>query len=316
VGFISSATLGTYNPTTGSATVTFLKRETDSHKWVYKRLASGTVTIEVVKYDSTAAAGSQLTSVTYSDATPATDLILRATSADYTCAVVSASGKLDAVKFAASSSLHKNLMSAPVSVASGDIASKKYQIGTNCLALSVDLLTYRWNSGTTAYVADAATTWVNPVFSNDFTFAAADDGIYVYTAAVVSPATLGNYAKVTMSPTATTFLANKRIWTSATNVLVFSWDSTGTSDIKNYKVHSFKRPVSPATTYTLIGSIEGTFYETVAAASPQISVSSLLKVVVVYGKSSSTAFFSKAKILDYDTATATELTLPAWITET
>jgi hypothetical protein len=65
----------------------------------------------------------------------------------------------------------------------------------------------------------------------------------------------------------------------------------------------------------LVGTIEGQFYNTVAGASPEISVSSSLELITVYGKSSSTAFFSKVKKFNYASKTATDITLPPWVTE-
>lgn len=127
-------------------------------------------------------------------------------------------------------------------------------------------------------------------------FAAANDGIYKYNPKV--GATPGSFSRVH----SVAFLANKRIWTTTGAIVVFSWASTGTNNMKDYKVHAFKRPSAVETSYVLAGTIEGQFHSTVADEAPEISVSKELKIVAVYGKSAAAAFFTKAKKFNYDAA--------------
>jgi hypothetical protein len=160
----------------------------------------------------------------------------------------------------------------------------------DCVAFSADSATFRYDAGaagTTKLVADSATTWTAPIFDAKFLFAAANDGIYIYNAKIAS--TPGNFARVSTQA----FLANKKVWVTTSAIVVLSWDSTGTGDVKNYKVHAIDRPGTGESAYTFVGTIEGQFYNTVTGASPEISVSPSLELISVYGKSSTTAFFSK-----------------------
>lgn len=183
-------------------------------------------------------------------------------SSNYDCAILSASNtNLLVVKFTADVTLVEDLIATDfldvANWADADAAvAKSYQVSDDCSAFSADSGTYHFDDsitagGATKFVPDDATTWTAPVFSSDFNFAAANDGIYKYTPKTADDP--GMYSRVH----SVTLLANKRIWTTATAIIIVSWASTGTDDMKDYKVHSFLRPTGIQTVYTLVGSIEG-----------------------------------------------------------
>lgn len=100
-----------------------------------------------------------------------------------------------------------------------------------------------------------------------------------------------------------------------TKILVASWtDSTSTTNnTKNYVVRAF---VSSGSTFELVGSIEGQYFDTIVNAAPTFSVSPSLEDVVIYGKSNSTTFFARMKVFNYILKTQTEISIPSWITAT
>ena len=315
LSFTVSASLLSYDPTVSSSTVTLLQKNPYAFRWLYKRLTGGVNSIEVSSLDLEAASPSnKISTRTYNAG--ATDFTFKAVSLSYTCALLKeGTTKFSLIKFTGNDLVQEDLITSQF-IASGAIVAetaKTYQIADDCVAFSADSATYRYDSaaaGTTKFVADSATTWTSPIFDARFSFAAANDGVYIYNAKIASNP--GNFARVLTQA----FLANKRVWVTTSAIVVLSWDSTGTGDIKNYKVHAIDRPGSGESAYTLVGTIEGQFYNTVAGASPEVSVSPSLELITVYGKSSTTAFFSKVKRFNYASKTATNITLPLWVTGT
>jgi hypothetical protein len=314
LSFTVSASLLSYDPTVSSSTVTLLQKNPYAFRWLYKRLTGGVNSIEVSSLDLEAASPSnKISTRTYNAG--ANDFTFKAVSPSYTCALLlSGTTKFSLIKFSGNDQLQEDLITSQF-IASGAIAAetaKTYQIADGCVAFSADAATYRYDSAattTTKFVADSATTWTAPAFNAQFSFAAANDGVYIYNAKTTS--TPGNFARVL----AQTFLTNKRVWTTTSAIVVLSWDSAGTGDVKNFKVHAIARPATGQSAYTLVGTIEGQFYNTVAGASPEISVSTSLELITVYGKSGAATFFSKVKRFNYAAKTATDITLPPWVTE-
>ncbi len=88
------------------------------------------------------------------------------------------------------------------------------------------------------YIADTAIPVAKePVYSADFTYAAASDGIYTY---VGTAYTLAKAA---------VFKKNKKIWTTPKAVIVFSWDDANAAQKVSYSVQAFS---IVSTTYTII----------------------------------------------------------------
>jgi len=145
----------------------------------------------------------------------------------------------------------------------------------------------------------------NPIFSEDFSWAVADDGIYSY------DSTSKNYISSVIS----TFKANKKVWVKGSAFLVLSWANSSTTNVQDYelKVYSFS-----GTTLTEIttAAVTGTSYKTAEPKGPEISFSPDFDVVVLYGKSDATTSFFKGKKINYSANTSSDLTFPTAITET
>jgi hypothetical protein len=182
----------------------------------------------------------KISKVTYNAA--AVDYSFKAVAPFYTCAILASSNtKLSLVRFSANDVLHEDLITSGFVLAGTEAAAiaKSYQVADGCEAFSSDTATYHYDAtiaSGTKFVADSATTWTAPVFNTAFSFAAANDGLYKYNPKVGG--TPGSYSRVYTA----SFLPNKRIWFIDGAIIVFSWASTGTADIKDYKVHSIALP--------------------------------------------------------------------------
>ena len=79
--------------------------------------------------------------------------------------------------------------------------TKSFLVGDLCAGLKIDANVYHFTAGS-GYQIDTVPAWVNPVFSNDFSYVAAADGLYKYDSVGKS------YSKVQTS----TYHLNKKIW--------------------------------------------------------------------------------------------------------
>ncbi len=103
----------------------------------------------------------------------------------------------------------------------------------------MDTAVYHWDG--TNFVADTVPTMTNSLFSNDFKFVVADEGIFGYTAATKT------YASVQT----VTLYKNKKVWNIDNAIVVLSWaDKTGNTTYKDYRLLAY--------------SITGTVYKEVA----------------------------------------------------
>lgn len=135
--------------------------------------------------------------------------------------------------------------------------------------------------------------------------------MYVYTERATGGVG-GSYAKL---PVTTSFLGYKRVLTTESALVVFSWVATSNPNIKNWRVDAYSYPTSKSTV-TLAGSFSGTSYDTTANAPPSIAFSGSMETIIVYGASSSTANFIQGKVFNFVSNSSVELTFPTWFTET
>ncbi len=112
---------------------------------------------------------------------------------------------------------------------------------------------------------------------------------------------------------ASVFNDNKKIWTTSEGIIVLSWVASGTTNINNYTLRAFNIPASGP--ITVINTLTGQYYTSVAANAPFVSISPNLKSVVIYEKTpaDATKFFARGASISYTAKTLTEFTIPTWI---
>ena len=141
-----------------------------------------------------------------------------------------------------------------------------------------------------ALTADTAlTTPVAAVFSGDFSFFVANDGLYKYTA----PA----YARVVTA----TFKTNKKIWTSgATRIVILHWVAGKTPPAIDYELKVYSgASYTAAVTVTAVSHTNA----------PSIAISPSLQTIVLSGKTNAATSvpFYTGKIVDYTAHTSADI---------
>lgn len=122
------------------------------------------------------------------------------------------------------------------------------------MAVKIDSAVYHSgtpaSAGATQFATDTLPTpaWANPVFSSDFKYVAGDAGLYAYTASSKT------YARIVD----TTFYTNKKVWSTSSAIVVFSWADGTPSTTKNFKVIAYAITAGTPITYNEVGKIEGT----------------------------------------------------------
>ena len=134
LGLITSIPLMTYDPTTTGATVTLLKKDQNSYRWLFKRALVGPAySIEAVSLDLTSPNANKVSKITYNAA--GTNFDFKAVSPDYTCAILTESTtKISLVKFTSNDLLLEDLIASGLVVAGteADAVAKSYQVSSGC----------------------------------------------------------------------------------------------------------------------------------------------------------------------------------------
>lgn len=160
------------------------------------------------------------------------------------------------------------------------------------------------------YVADTVPTgWTKVTFSDDFTWAVGNAGIYKYNSA--DSANLKYDVSL-----ATNFNDNKKIYGGSNGIVVMDWIVSATTNVNNYTIKAYKY----STTFiaTLVDTISGQYHTTDATKPPIVSIDDSQRTIVVYGKTpaDATKFFAQGASIDFSANTVKEFTIPTWITAT
>lgn len=101
--------------------------------------------------------------------------------------------------------------------------------------MKINDVVYHFKTGTPSkYVADTAVSgWTKVTFSDDFTWAVGNAGIYKYNSA--NPASLKYELKL-----ATTFTEYKQIWGNDGGIVVMNWVASGTTNVNNFTISAYK----------------------------------------------------------------------------
>jgi len=107
-----------------------------------------------------------------------------------------------------------------------------YEVADSCAALKINTDVYHYDSSITSgskFPKDAEIDAPYPIFSNDYKYFAANDGIYLYNAT----ATAKSYSKVKTS----TFNQAKKIFVADNAIVVLTW--TAEVNLKTYLLQAF-----------------------------------------------------------------------------
>jgi len=115
-------------------------------------------------------------------------------------------------------------------VTEANLNTVTYEVADACAALKINTYVHHYDSSVTSgskFIADGEIEASNPIFSNDYKYFAADDGIYLYNSAAKI------YSKVKTS----TFNPAKKIFVADNAVVVLTW--TAEVNLKTYLLQAF-----------------------------------------------------------------------------
>jgi hypothetical protein len=231
---------------------------------IFKYFFSNTLTGPAYSYEITSfdlSAASKKSTIAYSASNAHT---VKALSQNMNCAMLydatASNEKLRVLKFntGVTATEVKELIAATV-ITAANVPSKSFEVSDLCSAIKIDSSIYHFDG--TNFVADTVPSWTSPVFNGDYSYVAANEGVYVYSSG----------SKTYTSLWATTLYANKKIWVAQGKALIFSWaDSTtpGETNLKNYKA-----TIISTSDNSVLANIEGKSYDTTANKGPEITFS-------------------------------------------
>lgn len=177
-----------------------------------------------------------------------------------------------------------------------------FDVSDDCSGLKVNDKILHWD--TSAYVADTVGAVTGLSFSEDFSYAVADAGIYQYTPK--SGATAGSYDLITDSGTYSgKKILYKQNSEDGANLVLLTYPVAATAGKFAFKLYALATTVAASTTFTKIDESTGT-----VTGEPVHAFSERLSKLVVRG--TDPLYF--VKNVDWQTKTLKTVTLPTTIT--
>lgn len=184
-----------YDPTTGANAAASVGISEDRLRWMYKRTIGATPTsYEVVSVRYNPASSGNRDVTTYVTTTVA-DPTVRAFSKGLTCALIVDGTALNVVKFdfsSATATIVQNLVSTG-GITAATVSETDMAVADDCQAIRITTTVYQANSAAPIFSSTSSTTlgtggaWAGTVYSDDFTVALGDTGVWKYTVQATAP---------------------------------------------------------------------------------------------------------------------------------